>query len=299
MKERLSPATPKARLPKTWPHEVSVGDVTVKIYRTQSRVRGKKYRTYTISYFANHNRQRKQFAVFNEASAEATRIAEQKSQGSLGAAALSAESRIALQSALSLLAEKEGINNATVSRLIEIVRDYATAIAALPKGATLTEAVRFYAQRHPSNMARKMVGEVVTEFIADRRSAGCSEIHLRDLGIRLASQFATSFALPINAASATLVQQWIYGLKNKKTKKAVTARTKENMLRQIVALFNFARRMKYVTPDLSLEISEIPTPRKEHAPIGIFTPKDIAAILAEADPLIVPAIAIAAFAGLR
>ena len=33
------------------------------------------------------------------------------------------------------------------------------------------------------------------------------------------------------------------------------------MLRVIVSLFNFARRMKYVSADLAFEIAEIPTPK--------------------------------------
>ena len=101
------------------------------------------------------------------------------------------------------------------------------------------------------------------------------------------------------AVSAPLVQQWIYGLKNQKTKKDTAARTKENMLRQIVSLFNFARRQKYVPAELALELLEISTPRKQPAPIGIYTPDEMRAILTAADAAIVPALAIAAFAGLR
>ena len=70
------------------------------------------------------------------------------------------------------------------------------------------------------------------------------------------------------------------------------------MLRQIVSLFNFARRQKYMPADLTLELSEISTPRKQHAPIGIYTPDEMRAILSAADGPS-PALAIAAFAGLR
>ena len=147
-------------------------------------------------------------------------------------------------------------------------------------------------------MPRKSVAEVVAEFIADRRSAGCSAVHVHDLEVRL-GQFSKAFVLPMIAVSAPLVQQWIYGLKNHKNGKATSARTKENMLRQIVSLFNFARRQKYVPTELALEFSEIPAPKKQHAPIGIYTPDEIRAILAAADAEIIPALAIAAFAGLR
>ena len=64
---------------------------------------------------------------FDKASAEATRIAEQKAQGALGAAALSATDRVSLEQSLVLLTKNEGIGNASVSRLVEIVRDYTAA----------------------------------------------------------------------------------------------------------------------------------------------------------------------------
>ncbi len=217
----------------------------------------------------------------------------------LGHAGLSAGDRVALEQALTLLAKNEGIAKANAARLVEIVRDYTTARAGLPPGVTLTETAQFYKQKHPTNMARKTVAEVVAEFIANRRSAGCSAVHLHDLDTRL-GQVATAFVIARNRRQCDLlVQQWIYGLMNQKTKLDTAARTKENMLRQIVSLFNFARRHKYVPAELVLELSEISTPKKQHAPIGIYTPDEMRAILAAADNAVAPALAIAAFAGLR
>src|SRR5271169_2813044 len=131
MKSKLSPASavpqPKpVRLPKTWPHVIRNGDVAVKIYKNKGHVRGKNFPTFLLSYYANGRRQLRRFMDFTKASAEATRIAEQKAQGALGAAGLSAADRVSLEQALVWLAKTEGIAHATVSRLVEIVRDYAT-----------------------------------------------------------------------------------------------------------------------------------------------------------------------------
>ena len=295
-----SPATePKpARLPKSWPHVIRNGDVAVKIYKNKGNVRGANFPTFLLSYYANGKRQLRRFVDFPKASAEATRIAEQKAQGALGAAALSAAERVSLEQALALLAKHEGAGNASAARLVDIVRDYAAARETLPQGVTLAEIAQFYKQKRPANMPRKTVAEAVAEFIADRRSAGCSPVHVHDLEVRL-GQFSNAFVLPINAVSAPLVQQWIYGAKNQKTKQPTAPRTKENMLRQITSLFNFARRQKYVPAELALELSEISTPRKQHAPIGIYAPDEMRAMLAAADAAIIPALAIAAFAGLR
>lgn len=288
-----------SRLPKTWPHSVNCGDVRVKIYRTTSLVRGKTYPTFTLSYFANGHRQRRQFTQFNEAKREALRIAEQKAQGALGAAGLSAADRVALQEALTLLAKSEGTGTATTARLVQIVRDYTSATHLLPKGASLTDCVQYFAAKHPSNMVKRSVAEVVAEFIADRQSALCSSVHIHDLKTRLAKQFAPHFVMRIDEVSPVMVQKWLNGLTHKKTGAALNPRSRENLLRMIIALFNFARRMKYVSAELALEIAEIPAPKKQHAPIGIYEPSDIAKILACADSEIVPAVAIAAFAGLR
>ena len=296
--DSLQSETKPVRMPKTWPHVIRNGDVAVKIYKNKGHIRGENFPTFLLSYYASGKRQLRRFMDFAKASEEATRIAMQKAQGALGAAALSARDRVSLEQALALLAKNEGIGNASVARLVEIVRDYATARVGLPAGVTFTDMAQFYKQKHPSNMPRKTVPEVVAEFIADRKSASCSAVHVNDLEIRL-GQFSKAFELPISAVSAPLVQQWIYGLKNQKTKQSVAARTKENMLRQIVSLFNFARRQKYVPAELALELSEISTPKKQHAPIGIYTPDEMRAILAAADEAVIPALTIAAFAGLR
>lgn len=182
--------------------------------------------------------------------------------------------------------------------VVAAVNEFTAAKSSLPAGASILEAVGDFARRHPANMPRKTVAEVVAEFIADRKGAGCSEIHLRDLGIRL-GQFATAFVMPITALTAPMVQQFIYGPTRENDRKPASNRTKENMLRVVVSLFNFARRMKYVSAELAFEIAEIPTPKKQPVPIGIYTADEMRSILAAAESDIVPALAICAFAGLR
>ena len=266
--------------------------------QNKGHVRGKNFLTFVVSYYANGKRQLRRFTEFPAAYAEANRIATQKAQGTLGAAALSPKDRVSLEQALALLSKTDGASHTSVARLIEIMRDYTAARMHLPQGVTFSEAALFYKQKHPANMPRKSLAEVVRDFIADRKSAGCSAIHLHDLGIRL-GQFSKAFAVPIMTVNAVHVQQWIYGLKNQKNNNDTSPRTKENMLRQIVSLFNFARRQKFVPTELAFEISEIPAPKKQHAPIGIYTPDEIRAVLAAADEVVAPALAISAFAGLR
>ena len=296
MNSQVSIAAPaKPRFPLT----ISAGDVEATIYRTPTKIRGTKYDTFTLCWHLNGKRQRRRFSDLDQARAEGDRVVREKSQGALAVAAISAQDRISLEAALVELAKAEGTSKATPSRLIELVKEYASARALLPMGVTLSTAAQFFAQRHPANAPRKTVAEVAAEFIADRASAGCSAIHLRDLRIRLQQQFAATFQMPITATTGPLVQSFIYNLKNQKTGQPSANRSKENMLRCIASLYGFARRMKYVPTDLALEITEIPTPKKQPKPIGIYAPSDLVRILAAADADILPALAIAAFAGLR
>src|ERR1019366_3421560 len=95
---KLLPAGPKpVRLPKTWPHVIRNGDVAVKIYKNKGNVRGENFPTFLLSYYASGKRQLRRFMDFTKASNAATLIAEQKSQGALGAAALSAADRVSLE----------------------------------------------------------------------------------------------------------------------------------------------------------------------------------------------------------
>ena len=281
-----------------FPISVREGDVEARIYRTPTTIRGVKYDSYSVCWHLNGSRKRRRFSDLNTARSEAERIVREKSQGALGIVAFSASHRVALESALALLADAKGTGCATPSQLVQVVQEYTAAIQALPSGTRLIEAVDFFARRHPANLASRTVTEAVQEFISDRRSAGCSGIHLRDLSIRL-GQFSRAFVMPLGAVTAPLVQQWVYALTHALTGRPASNRTKENMLRQICSLFSFARRMKYVPAELAFEIADIPAPKKGHTEIGIYSAGQIAAMLAKADEEIVAPLAMAAFTGLR
>ncbi|MCW5559432.1 MAG: site-specific integrase [Verrucomicrobiae bacterium] len=67
----------------------------------------------------------------------------------------------------------------------------------------------------------------------------------------------------------------------------------------VVSLFNFARQQRYVARDFADEIAEIPAPKLEVVAAGIFTPDDMAKLLASAEESDQVLLAFGAFAGLR
>jgi hypothetical protein len=101
--DSLAPESKPVRPPKTWPHVIRNGDVAVKIYKNKGHIRGENFQTFLLSYYASGKRQLRRFMDFSKACEEATRIAQQKAQGALGAAALSARDRVSLEQALALL----------------------------------------------------------------------------------------------------------------------------------------------------------------------------------------------------
>ena len=296
MKQAIKPVRSRK---ESFPILVSEGGASVKIYRSPMKSKGEVYDAYTVTYSLSGKRVRKVLADLGEAKSEASRIVNQMAQGSVGAALLTGDERAGLQAALTKLAKLRGNQHASVANLTAIVEEYTASVAALPVGVSLLQAAEFYRERNPAGMTTKTVAEVVEAFIADRRAGGCSDVHLRDLGVRL-GRFKEAFHLiPINSLSAPQVQEYVYTLTHGHTGAASANRSKENTLRQIVSLFNFARRMKIIPAELALEVAEIPTPKKQATAIEVFTAEEIAAMLAEADAEIAPALAIGAFSGLR
>ena len=58
---------------------------------------------------------------------------------------------------------------------------------------SLLTVVEDYVKRH--SLVPKTIQEVVSEMLEDRRAAGCSQVHLRDLKMRL-NRFAGTFQGP-------------------------------------------------------------------------------------------------------
>jgi integrase len=141
------------------------------------------------------------------------------------------------------------------------------------------------------------VSEAVAELIADRKDAGCSTVHLRDMEARL-GRFGRHFQMQLSTVSAALVRDYLRGLTTA-AGQPVTNRTKRNVLRLVCSLIHFGRKRGFIQRELADEIAEIDAPKSELTKTGIFSPKDIGALLTSAAPELVAPMAIGAFAGLR
>jgi len=216
------------------------------------------------------------------------------------AEALEAANRLAKQ-----LSERDVL---TASMTSDQAIEYASAqqalkpvsLSLLPAITTLTEAVgivgdltsvvaaaKFYAARHRRTVPKR-VSDVVAELLAVKESRGASERYLQDLRSRL-GRFAEAFQMDTCNVTTAEIQSWLDGQK-------LGSQDYTNFRRVVFMCFEFAVARGYA--------SDNPVERVERVKVRpgdteIFTPNEIARLLATASPEFLPCLAIGAFAGLR
>ena len=146
----------------------------------------------------------------------------------------------------------------------------------MPDDASLLEAAKEYAARHPHDVPRKSVAEVVDEFIASKLQDGASHHYLRTLRYHL-SPLKERFQTSIADVTAPYLDAWLRGMGG-------TSRTRKNALLSCTTLFRFAQGLGYLPKDIPTEAQGVPRPKKIRAgEIGIITSEELAKILHAAD----------------
>jgi integrase len=158
-----------------------------------------------------------------------------------------------------------------------------------PYKATLTEATRFYVA-HCESLSRSIsTGALVSEYIASRERAGLSKVHLDDLRHRL-GRFSDSFgSQPIRGLCTTEIEDWLHDLD-------LGPRSVNNFRSRLVSLFGYGMKRHYLDANPAAAIEAI---KERSDPPEIFQPEELRAVLSHADPELVPAITVCAFAGAR
>jgi integrase len=174
----------------------------------------------------------------------------------------------------------------TDSQRVDAVR--ALAILA-PYGATLTAAAEAFAER-AQLLERTVTFAALREEYgkaqkADRKSA----YYLRDIKGRLARFGATFDTREVAGIETREIDDWLRGL-------GMAPTSRVNFRKVLRTAFEFAVSRGYARENPVIRTAEV---KIDHPAPGILTPKEIAALLSAADPKVVPALAIAAFAGLR
>ena len=261
-----------------FPITVKSGSCTVKIYRDRKPT-GTYYR---VAYHIGGKRYRLNFADLEEAKSEAQAQAAKLSRGDVDAALLNGRDRLIYGRALEALRE-------TGAALDAAALEYSEARRHLD-GVSLVDAAKFYARHHGRNIARKSVEEAVAEMISAKKTAGVSQVYLRDLKYRLGT-FQQAFKCDVCSITPQDVARFFANLK-------LSSRSYNNFLRTLRTFFRFAQKQRWLSKEADL-LETIERRKEKGSPVEIYTPSEIADLLGNARADVTPCIALAAFAGLR
>jgi integrase len=254
------------------------GFAIVKIYRTPTRGCD----SYTLSYYVGHERKRETQPTLELATARAKSVAQNLVSGEAEVLELRNHDRTAYVHAKELVAPF-GL------ALDLAVMEYAEAKKIIG-GGSLIDAAKLYAKRNLQKLPSKTVTEVVDELIRGKEAEGMSEVHTKDLRSRL-GRFAKDFQCQLSSVTAGQIKEWLRALK-------LSGRSQNNYRMALTGLFNYAKDCGYLHKDHD-EMDGVRKTKEGVTEIEIFRPEEMAALLTNAKPKLIPFLAISAFAGLR
>ncbi len=255
------------------------GSVTVKIYRGQNRGQP----MFTVAWMVGERRFRRNFGDEKRAMRFAKTQAKELSAGRVDASCISTTEAAEYREAQRRLREKAPLHVAA--------SEYANAVDSLGNAGSLTQAVEFFLHNSIRPEMTRTVSEVVEEFLVAKRANGLSETYINDATWRL-RKFATDFQTSIAHVCTRDLEQWL-------AKLTTGLVTRNNFRRHIITLLNFARRRGYLPRDRETEAHWLEKPKIRSKPIEVFTPGELAELLAVAEGQAKLGLIIGAFTGIR
>ena len=273
------------------PETVKVGNVAVKIYRRQKTIKSKlkdgstvtkDYTVFEVEDYSAGTRRFRSFSDHGEAVAAAETLAGQISTGQTTAASMTNPQAASFGRASEIL-------RPTGASLELAATVYAKGFEILG-GEFHTEAAQFFKLHRADQVTRRTVAQVVAELIEAKTARGKSASYVKDLSSRL-NRFANDFAVDIGSVTTADVQRWLDGLK-------VASQTAKNFRTVIGTLFSFAESHGYIFKGGD-PVEDVEHITANGGAIEIYTPKEIADLLAAAPKDFLPVLALGSFAGLR
>jgi integrase len=142
----------------------------------------------------------------------------------------------------------------------------------------------------PASLPKRTVRQVVNELLTVKAARQKSARHIEDLRGRL-NRFAEAFAVNIADVTTGDVQRWL-------DKLGAAPQTCKNYRTCANNLFSFAQARGYIAKG-SNPVEGTERPEVKGGEIQIYTPAEVARLLAAAPANFLPCIALQAFAGLR
>src|SRR6266496_436125 len=263
---------------RRFPIVVKRGSCAVKIYRDRKPT-GTYYR---VAYHIGGKRHRLHHSNLEKAIAEAEAKAAQLSRGDVDAAQLNGRDRLVYGRALDAVKQFD-------VPLDAVAIEYSQARKLLD-GASLLDAARFYSRHHGSGIKRKTVAAAVDEMIEAKKAKGVSQVYLADLRYRL-GVFKEAFHCDVSALVPDDVAAFFERLR-------LSPRSYNNFLRTVRTFLTFAQNHGWLSKEIDL-LARVEKRSETRAPVEIFSPSQLTALLKNTSRELAPCFALAAFAGLR
>jgi integrase len=264
----------------SFPLLVRKGSATVKIYEVKNR----DAKNYTVSYLtAVNGRVRKTFADLDTAKREANTIALNLAHGDLQALKLTgAERQVYVEATRMLARSGVGLNSAAC--------EFARAFDILGH-AGIVEACRYYKKHVETSLDDVTVADAVAKFTEAKKAEGMSALYLKDIRGYL-GRFAQHFQCNLATIPPEDLRAYLGALK-------VGPVAKNNHRRLMVALFNFAKGEGWLHADQKTAAERLGAYKVKEREVEIFTPAEVAKLLAHAEEDFLPWIVLIAFCGVR
>ena len=237
------------------PIRVKAGSTTISIYP----VRNRGGVLYTLTYYQNGERIRKNFASKEKALHEAHFVAAKLQSAEGEALTLKREDRFSYVEALNTI-------KPTGKPLHVAVAEYAAASKILG-GRPLIEAARFFAGHFPSDLPNKTVSAVVAEMKAAKEADGASPVYLKDIRYRF-RPFEKQFNCNISSITTPQLDDWLRSLN-------VSGRSRNNYRAAVITFFHFARQRGYLPKGMPTAADELSTAKEHASEVGIFKPEEM------------------------
>jgi integrase len=157
--------------------------------------------------------------------------------------------------------------------------------------AGIVEACRYFKKHVETGLPSVTVAEALEKFAAAKKAEGMSDLYRRDIRTIL-GRFANHFRCNIATIQPDDLRAYLSGLK-------IGPVAKNNHRRLIVALFNFAKGEGWLHADQKSAAERLGAYKVKERDVEIFTPAEVARLLAHADEDFLPWIALIAFGGVR
>jgi integrase len=265
------------------PIEISNGRQAVKIYRTT--VRGQPI--HQMAYYRGGRRERRTFADLGKARREAklilAQLASETAEAAEAVTTPEMESLVAARKALGGLGCPVHV---AVETFAEAIRRLGTTDS---PGTTLLEAVALWRKHHPAGFQRLPLQEMARRFVESRQSLGLSSVYVHscDQALRNLLSHFKGDALELPSSEATV--KWLES-------RYPHPRTRNSNLSVLKTFGRWAQKQRFVAEE---PFSDLPPWKHRGGNVEILTPEEMRRLLEGLPKLMVPAVAIGGFAGLR